>query len=420
MEFLNSFSQISIDTIKVILVLGFLIFIHELGHFLVAKKVGIKVHEFALGFGTKLFWFKRGETVYSIRLLPLGGFVKMEGEEEHSEDDRAFNKKTIGQRMAVVFAGPLTNIIFALIILFCMNMVGGRYVSSVIGQVMPASNAKVVGLAPGDKIIKINNKTIRLKEEINWFMNYSNGEPVKVTILRNNARKDLVIKPYLMLNFEADANNKVTQIYEGTGLDRLGLKTGDKIARVNNILVKSPVELLKVIDQNKQNNMVFSIDRAGKVSDKNFSKLLVRRYLIGFTTTEVSGDIKGLVYNSFWKSIFLMRTMLIEIGNLFTGGIAIDNLMGPIGIAKEISSTRFSDALLRLAAFISLNLGIVNLIPFPPLDGSKILTLTIEAVRRRPLKQENEVLINLLGFSILIMLMIFVTFNEAGRTWFGR
>lgn len=416
----NSLDYLIVNALKIILVLGFLIFIHELGHFIFAKIIGVKVHEFALGFGKKLISFAKGETTYSIRLLPLGGFVKMEGEDEYSEDERAFNKKPVGARLIIVLAGPLMNILFGLILLFILNIAVGGYVSNYIEKVLPGSAAEKAGLLKGDKVIKINDKMIRIKDDINWVMGHNNGEEVKLTIVRDGKVRDYNIQPFMELNFEVNSSNVVTKIEEGSGLFELGLKIGDKIRSINGIQINSPVQMKEVIRNSKTNKLVFEIERNNTIIQKSFKPIFIRRFVIGFLSQPVVGDLRGLIYYSFWKSMFLLKVIFIGTANVLTGGVSINEIMGPVGIAKEITARNHFFDLLSFTAYISLSLGVVNLIPFPPLDGSKILTLGIEVIRRKPINPQSEMAINIVGFSLLIILLMIVTFNDIGKFLMGR
>lgn len=419
MELIYWLSNFIIDVVKVVLVLGLLIFIHELGHFLVAKKVGIKVHEFALGFGKKLFSTTRGETTYSLRLFPVGGFVKMEGEEQQSDDERAFNKKPIWARTAVVVAGPLMNILLAVAILFALVLYSGKYVSNQINAVDPKYGAASAGIMAGDNIIRINNRQVRIWDDLNWEMMKNGGKDVKVTVIRGNLVKDFIVKPSLIMNYTTNDKNAVTDIRPESALERLGLKKGDVILSINGAKIESPRQMENVIRQQGQSRLLIGINHNGKYQEQKFDASFVRRYIIGFEPREISGYTGDLFYYSFWKSVFLIKVMVVEIGRLVTGNVPLNQLMGPVGIISEISSREVIADLLWLAAIISLNLGIVNLIPFPPLDGGKILTLAVEAVRRKPIKPENEAMISMVGFSLLILLLIFVTFNDGARLFTG-
>jgi len=254
-----------ISAIKIIFLLGFLIFIHEGGHFLVAKLCKIKVNEFAIGFGPTI-WQKQGkETKYALRAIPLGGFVSMEGEQEASKTEGSFSEASIPKRLAVVLAGPIVNIVFAFIVYF---------------------------------IIVAN----------------------------------------------------------------LGMENADKI----NVYVEN---------NNFLNSICYAADR-----------------------TKQFGGI-----------------MLDSIKTLFTGNLTVDDMMGPVGISEVVASTNGLREFLYIMAVISLSLGVTNLLPIPALDGGKIVLLIIEAIRRKPLKQETEITIQLMGFSILIALSLYVTYNDITR-----
>lgn len=419
MEIFNWFGGFLLDAVKVILVLGFLIFIHELGHFAVAKKVGIKVHEFALGFGNKLLSFTRGETTYSIRLFPIGGFVRMEGEEQQSDDERAFNKKSIKARMAVVFAGPIMNILFALLILFSLVLFSGKYLSNQIDTVRADSGAAAAGLQHGDWLEKFNGKPIRIWGYVNWFMYKNGGQDVNLTVIRNGKSKELIVRPTIDLNFTTNQTNVITSIKKDSGLDKAGLKVGDRIKSINGASITSPAQMEEVIRHDNSKSYIFSIEKNNKVFDKKIDAPFARRYLIGIEPMLKSGYSGELVSYSFWQSIHIVNVMLSGIQSLFSGEVSLNQVMGPVGIISEISSRQVVADILWLAAIISLNLGIVNLMPFPPLDGGKILTLGIEAVRRRPIKPENEAMISMVGFSLLILLMLVVTFNDIVRQYTG-
>lgn len=245
--------------IKIVFLLGFLIGIHETGHFLIAKLCKVKVNEFSIGFGPVIWRKETKETKYALRLIPLGGFVRMEGEEERSDNEGSFSKASVPRRIAIVAAGAIVNIIFALIIYFILSAV----------------------------------------------------------IISQNAE----------------------------------------------------------IASNFQN----TVKLAGSSTAK-------------FATETIEG-----------------------VKNLFTGKITKDQLIGPVGISEVVAKTNGFAEFTYILAVISISLGVTNLIPFPPLDGGKILLLIIEAIRRKPLKEDTEIKIQLLGFAILIGLSIFLTFNDIVR-----
>jgi regulator of sigma E protease len=344
-----------------ILLLSIVIIIHELGHFTVAKLVGIKVHEFALFMGPKIFGVRLGETLYSLRAIPLGGFVKMEGEEEASEDDRAFNKKPVWARAAVVFMGPLMNILLALV-LFSVNpmLSSGNYSTNVIDTVVSGYPAEKAGLQPGDRIIRVDGEHIWVYEQISYILNTKKDQDIDFEVLRNGQRLYFTVKP-------------IPEMVTADGTE-------------------------------------------------------MKLYRVGFVRRD-GKDFAGFFKYGFNESIWTTKMIFTGLEQLVTGKISAENLSGPIGIVSFISeqasqttpagtSRPVSDILLNLmytAAFLSINLGVFNLLPIPALDGSKLVILAVERIRRKPIPPEKEAMITMVGFFFLIGLMLFATFNDILR-----
>lgn len=331
-----------ITLISSLLVFLLVVMLHELGHFTVAKLSGIKVNEFSIGMGPKIYQKEKGETFYSLRILPVGGYVAMEGEEENSHDPRAFNNVNIFKRMAVVLAGAFMNFVLAFLAFTIIFSIVG-YGSNEIDKVIENSPAMTSGLKTGDKIIKINGSRIRDIYDINSV------------ISKNNDKE---------MNFF---------------IDRKG-------------------ELLK-----------FSIKP--QFSEEN------KMYLIGITSK---------IDHSFLKSISLgadrtlqMSKMIIQsIKMMFSGSFKMEYLSGPVGVVQLIGSESSKGFLnfLQILGLISVNLGVFNLLPIPALDGGKFLFLLIEAIMGKPINEKIEQGLSLIGISLLFSLMIYVTiFNDIGR-----
>ncbi|MGE5475009.1 MAG: RIP metalloprotease RseP [Ignavibacteriales bacterium] len=415
MEYLINIGAFTFEAIKVIFVLGLLIFIHELGHFVIAKASGIKVHEFALGFGRKLLSFVKGETTYSLRLIPMGGFVKMEGEESASEDERAFNKKSIWARLAVVFAGPIMNIVLAYLIIMYLVCSTGLVATTIISNVVKGTNAEKAGLLPGDKIIELDGERIQTWDDINWHMMSTGRTNTLITVLRNGKRETFNVETYMKIYFDINANRQIAGIEKNSALEKLGLKNGDIIRKINDIKVNSKEEIYNAIKNQKTKQIKFLIERNKKESVISLDTTNIRRYYMGIESTPVKGSAGELLRYSVSKSVFYTKLMTIGIYQLVTGQVSLNQVMGPVGIISEISSQKVIRDLLFLIAIISLNLGIINLVPIPPLDGGKILTLCIEAIRKKPIKPETEAAISMVGFSLLILLMLVATYNDILR-----
>lgn len=339
-----------------ILIFGLIIAVHELGHFTVAKLCGVKVNEFALGMGPKLLHFKKGETEYSLRLFPIGGFCAMEGEDDSSDDKRAFRCKPVWQRILVVIAGATVNIL-----------------TGVILTVILASMYKSIP-----------------STTINYFAS------------------------------DSDTKKIIASSYES------GLREGDKILRINGLKVFTYSDISYQIASASADSFTLEVERAGKniilenVTFGNKNTGEKSRDFVIKTLPKTAGNV--LSY-SFKDSVSTARLIWISLGDLIKGKYKADELSGPVGTISVIGqATEVGEnlrektmSLLNLTIFITINIGIFNLLPLPALDGGRLVFLLIEAVRRKPLKPEYEAYVHAIGMLLLFGLMIFATYNDIIR-----
>lgn len=330
-----------------IITLGILVLAHELGHFLVAKQVGIKIHEFSIGFGTKLFGVKRDETDYNIRLLPLGGYVKMAGmEPEDSDDEHGFNRKTVGQRLAVIAMGPLMNFFLAFVFFALMYMVIGVPASmshtTIIGDTVVGYPADSAGLKPGDKLIMIDGKSVNDWNQVVNLINAKPGKSIAIEYQRNQKHFATKITP---------------KKENGKGF----------------IGISPQIEMRK----------------------------------IGFLES-----IKQGIIETYQMTVLI----IVSLVQMIVGKIAPD-LVGPVGITQIVGHAAQMGLgyVLRIAAVLSVNLGLINLLPLPALDGGRIFFLLIEGIRRKPINPEKENFIHFVGFALLIILAVVITFKDLTR-----
>lgn len=419
-----------------IIALSFLIIIHELGHFTVAKLSGIKVQEFSLFMGPKLFSFKKGETDYSFRLIPLGGYVRMEGEEQASEDERAFNKKPVLIRMAVIAAGPITNLIAALLILAVIFSFTG-YSTNKLAEMPSDSVAAKAGLVAGDKIISFDNKTVMHPMDLAIFSYESKDRPVKIGYVREGKSYVTTVTPKkieaqklyrLGISTEAvegENSNVIAQVANKTPAQKSGLQAGDRIIAMNNTTVSSKQDIDRFMRENGEKMLKITVLRNGAQEVTMLTPMVVEQpeqYDLGM---EFGGDKDGILPTigaAFTYTVSTVRSVFYSILWLITGTVSLNQLMGPVGIVSTIGSAVQQPTLglmlvylFNLVAFLSINLGIMNLIPFPALDGSKILLLAVEGIRKKAIPPEKEAMISMVGFVLLIMLMIFATYNDIAR-----
>ncbi len=414
-----------ISAIKIIFLLGFLIFIHEGGHFLVAKLCKIKVNEFAIGFGPKI-WQKQGkETKYTLRLIPLGGFNSLEGEEQRSDDERSFSKASIPKRIAIVLAGGLVNIVFGLLVYFILVSCQGGYISNEITEVMQGYGSENV-LQTGDKVLKINNQSIHLKSDVTEALEKSNGQELTVLIERNGNKEEVKISPTEIKTKNtgiyfgtagSDLQAKIVALYPGSPAEKQGLQVNDVITKVNGIETNNdPYKVIELLNQaSNEEKITFTVERKGETIDITLQPEIISTYYLGVSFKEAENTILNNLYYGFWDTADFTVSIVDNLKMLFTGKVGANQLMGPIGISDMVAKTDGIADFIYLLALISLSLGVTNLLPFPPLDGGKIVIYLIEAIRRKPISEKLEISIQMAGFAVLILLSLYVTYNDILR-----
>lgn len=416
--------NILITVIKIVFLLGFLIFIHECGHFLIARICKVKVKEFAIGFGPTI-WRKQGkETKYAIRLIPLGGFVSMLGEEERSEEEGAFNKASIPKRIAIVAAGGLVNIFFAIIVYFILVSAKGGYISNVIDIVPEDSSASVAGLMADDEILEVNGLKINVKNDLSKALEESKGEPVNVKVNRNGEIAEILVKPLeekvksTGIYLSASSNQNQTEIMAtdvDSAADKAGLKAGDIIISINGTNVENNREKLLELMQTSTGNLNIKILRQNTEEEINLIPDEESVYYLGITLKEANNNFFSNMKYAVYDTRDFLSSIIENLKMLFSGKINMDQMMGPVGIGSIVSQTNGLYEFIYILALISISLGITNLLPIPALDGGRILLLIIEAIRRKPLDEKVEMNIQLLGFAFLIGLSIYVAYNDVLR-----
>ncbi len=424
-----------------VFVLSVLIFVHELGHFLAAKAVGIRVEKFSLGFPPKLIGKKIGETEYSISLIPFGGYVKMAGEEETMEGTTTeevhpweFRAKSVPKRSFVILSGPLMNLLLALAVIWTLAWSHGVGTISTtkIGGFPPQSPLKEAGLEIGDRIIEINGVEMREWNDIYKRLEHLKGKTLKIKIERAEQIKEFQIEPLrmsvdsLLFNFwEA----RIGEIKPDSPAERAGLKKGDLITSVEGEKIDQWEDLAEIIHKNPGRQLRVTWMRDGKTFQARIrpdsSQVLNQMGkpenvgLIGigpYLEVERLGLLNSFGYSLSWGAN-LTREIITFIKELILGQISPKLIGGPIMIIEIAGqSARYGLAnLIYLLAFISLNLVLVNVLPIPPLDGGQFTFLLWEGVRGRPPTLTQKLIFQKIGFFILIGLMIFVTVNDISR-----
>lgn len=427
-----------ISALKVIVMLGVLIGIHELGHFLVAKLCKVRVNEFAIGFGPTI-WKKQGkETKYALRLIPLGGFVNMEGEEERSNKEGSFSNSSIPKRIAIVAAGALVNIIIALIIYFLVSSISGTHITTIIENFKSGYSAESSDLEVGDRILKINGKNVNISSDVNETLENADGNEITLLVERTNTnleesnkeKIEIKITPtkqeYKTLGIYMSASEKSTKVLsldENGAAKKYGIKTGDVITKINNEDVKNDeTKLAQALNKNMTDNsnndaIKVTIERVGESNsiDIDIIPEIKSSYYLGVFFKGADNNVNNNIYYGLIDTGKFFISMFDSLKQLFSGKVSVDQMMGPVGISEVIVQTNGFKEFISMFALISMSLGVMNLLPVPPLDGFKILLYIIEAIRKKPIKEETEMKLQLIGFALLIILSVYIAFNDILR-----
>ena len=405
-------------TIKIIFLLGFLIFIHELGHFTVAKLCKVKVNEFAIGFGPVILKKQGKETKYELRLIPLGGFVSMEGEDEHSDNERSFSKASIPRRMAIVLAGATVNIIFGIVVYFILATTMETFVTNEVDLVQEGFASQSVGIQSGDIIIEVNGHKINNGKDLNKNLSKSKGEELKLKIKRNEEIKEIPLVPTevktKVTGMYLDEDLKIISIKKGSSAEKAGILQNDKLFKINNEEIKDNKD--KIIEIIKQNDVLdVEVKRGSQNIKLTMKPDYVSNYYVGVILKKAPDTFRNKIIGACMNTGDFILSIVDNIKQLFTGKVGVNQMMGPVGISKVVAKTNGLQEFIYMMALISLSLGVTNLLPIPALDGGKMLILIIEAIRRKPMKEELEIKIQMIGFAILIAISIYVTYNDILR-----
>lgn len=358
----------------------------------------------------------------------------MEGEEEASDKEGSFSKASIPKRIAIVIAGATVNIIFAIIVYFILISTSGTFISNEIDEVVDGYAAEEIGLQQGDKVVKIDDEEIKSKYDLDNIMEKNNGEEISLEIDRNGEILNFNVKPTevksKITGIYLDENAKIITMDKGSPAEEAGIENNDVILSINGEDVEEnrdkAIEILNKTEQNTEetdnkieNSESKSIQFVLKRGDAEVTVELVpdivSDYYLGINMKKAEDTFINRCINGVIETKEFVFSIFDNLKQLFTGNVGIDQMMGPVGISEVVAKTNGFREFFEMMALISLSLGVTNLLPIPALDGGKILILLIEAIRRKPLKQETEINIQLLGFAILIGIFLIVTYNDILR-----
>lgn len=417
-----------------VIIFSAIILIHELGHFLLAKKNGIIVTEFSLGMGPRLLSTVKGGTRYSLKLLPIGGSCAMLGEDTAEEDiPGTFNRAPVWGRISVVAAGPVFNFILAFILSVIITGFVG-YDPARVMTVESGSTAEKAGIREGDIITEYNGYHIDVARDlyVYTYLNQLREEPVTVTVDRNGEELTFTFMPdvdvrYLLGFNRSDADSmKVESLIEGMPLEEAGLQPGDVITSVDGVPTPDGAAYAEYLEENPLSDRPVEItyERNGTEYSVEITPREYRTPGLGFSYNTGYTEAQGfevLKYAALDVK-YMIRTTLLSLKELVTGGLGMNDLSGPVGVVDAIG-TAYEETkdegtvimwmnLLNMAVLLSANLGVMNLLPLPALDGGRLVFLLLEAVRRRPVNREVEGMVHFAGLMLLMALMVVVMYND--------
>lgn len=429
----------SLSVVAFIFVLGILVFVHEFGHYAVAKLFKVRVEVFSLGFGKRLFGFKRGDTDYRISLLPLGGYVKMAGEnpmEARTGDPGEFMSHPRWQRFLVAIAGPAMNIILAFVVLAVLYTFHHEYFAFAkapvdVVFVTPNSPAQKAGLQVGDRIASVQGIDNPTWEQFLIRVSINPGQQVPVKVLRGDKAIDLTLVPETSgKDHEGDAGldppGVVGMIEPGLPADKAHIQSGDVLVSVNGKPIHSVDDLLGALQEAKGNPVQLTILRDRKNLTLAIPGELVgspgteeKKYRIGVSMEQVEKLPFTVAVQTSYEECKSNSLLIFELlGKLIQHKNSIQQMSGPIGIMRYSgqAARMGMPSLLKFMALISLNLAIFNLLPIPILDGGLMLMLLVEAVMRRDIKQEVKERVYQAAFVFLVLFAAVVIFNDVAKT----
>jgi regulator of sigma E protease len=424
--------------------LSLLVFVHELGHFLVAKRAGVRVHTFSIGFGRKLVKIKRGETEYCISAIPFGGYVAMAGEDPEDQDEAGpragdFPAASIPWRAAIAFAGPAVNIVFAFVALWVVYLAGVPEIREdrlAVGYIEPESPATTAGLKSGDTIVAIDGVVPQGWDKFHEQVAVTIGRPIALTVRRAGHDRLLSLTPLEFRDFGIGWAGALPLRYvvvaeppaAGTPAAVAGFQKDDTLHTVEGRLITSRSDVIQVVEASKGKPIHFEVSRPGATVEIEVAAIhneVEKRWMIGVSLQGVDpnpppivkrapGDAAAAAYA---KGVEYAKLPFTYLHRMATRQVKAKAMSGPVGIVQVIGRAVNEDLrqALMLLALISMNLGVMNLLPLAVTDGGVLLFLGLEALRGKPLSREVQRRIQVTAFMLIILLFVYVTFQDILR-----
>ena len=430
-----------------------IIFVHEGGHFIAAKKSGIKVNEFALGMGPKIFSFTKGETTYSLRLFPIGGFCAMEGEDEDSDNPRSFNNAKIWKRMIVIVAGAAMNILLGLVLMLITLLPQNEFASTQVSLFSPGSFSAVSGLQSGDKIVKINDYAVNTSTDFSfalYTMPVTEVDGGELMIYKEDCAYDLYAHATELVqnNSSEELNSSLVELCHKAQKDISAAKDKDECyalfkqyyAEMDKAAGVETAEIPPIVERETRQRYRTDIEVIRdneRVKLENVDFLTVKganddkpQLKMDFYIEPMEKNFGTVIQQTFANTVSVVRMVWGSLIGLIKGQFSLNDMSGPVGIAsaitevagKELETSGFGsavNAIVYVMMVITINLGIVNMLPFPALDGGRFLMLLIEWIFRKPVPRKVESVINTVGLVLLLGLSAVIAVKDVWKIFSG-
>lgn len=430
-----------------------IIFFHEGGHFITAKRSGIKVNEFALGMGPKIFSFTKGETTYSLRIFPIGGYCAMEGEDEDSDNPRAFNNAKIWKRMIVIIAGAVMNILLGIVLMFIIVIQQPVFSSTTVGGFQVNSFSANSGLQEGDQIVKLNNYDIWNSRDFSFAIGTMKSQEVSgdsLSIYKEDCTAELT-RLYVSITSDEtlseDTVNELYSVLENSCSEINSTASKDsaqqimsenytqlnKIAGIENFTVPE----IEIRDTRIRYRTDITVVRDGQevlLEDVDFFTYQKEgeenpSVAIDFSVLPIEKNFGTVISETFGQTVSVIRMVWASLAGLVMGQFSFQDISGPVGITSAISQVASAgleksflsavNNIILMMMIITVNLGIVNMLPFPALDGGRFVLLLIEGIFKKPIPRKVEAYINTAGLAILMLFMIIVSVKDVWQLFGG-
>ena len=432
-----------------------IIFLHEGGHFITAKKSGIKVNEFALGMGPKIFSFTKGETTYSLRLFPIGGYCAMEGEDEDSDNPRAFNNAAIWKRMIVIIAGAVMNILFGLVLMLITLLPQESFASTTVSEFSVSSFTAVTGLKSGDKIVEINDYAVNTSTDFSfalYTLPVTQVDGNELSVYKEDCAFDLYVRATELVdeNTTKEQNEAVIKLLGEAQIRLSDTKSngeayavfGDYYNRIAETLGKKKsdkIPTIEIRDTRSRFRTNMKVIRDGEMIElKNVDLLTLKKSAdddtpqlqVDFYIEPMEKNFGTVIQQTFANTVSVVRMVWGSLIGLIKGQFSLNEMSGPVGIASTITQVAGEslktngfgaavNSIVYIMMIITVNLGVVNMLPFPALDGGRFLMLLIEWIFRKPVPRRVEQIINTVGLILLLGLSAVIAVKDVWKLFSG-